>query len=724
MKTVAYCFLALLIISGRVAYSQDALPDTIVFGCDSNFPPYEFFDKDGKPAGFHIDLIRAIAADMGLKVKIKLGDWPEIRNELEVKGTVQVSDMFYSKERDSVVDYAIPNEVTYDEIFIRKGQKGISAINDLSGKKVAVQTSSTLSEYLHHNYPEINFVLTANEPAALKLLSEGKCDAAIVSHVETVDIFEKLNIENLISIGHPLLPREYCFVVKEGNFALLKAINTGLIHLKDNQKFNELHEKWFAPKPEFQLSRYIVIPGLILVFIILIILLWNNTLRYAVKIKTKELEFTNSRLRLISTVKAARIDKLSTKDQTIEMIKQVKETFEVDACVVRVLLKDEMKLLGSIGVQPDTLTESIPARSVFTKEVLPTNKPKAHNDSDELITAEYLFENELANYNFRSFAGAQMLTEGRITGILCIYSEKEGREFTRTDLDHLQIVANQIGISIENNRLFEQNEKQKEILVKQIITNKKSKEEIQKLNEELEMKVKLRTSQLEASIKELETFTYSVSHDLKAPLRGIDGYSKLLLDLYKPGLNEEAQIFIETIRRSTLQMNQLINDLLDYSRLERSQLSTEHVKIKDLVKSVLSIYNADLEAGNFKINVNIPDIELITDSKGLTIALRNLVENAIKFTKGNIEPSIQIDVEENDLAWIISVNDNGIGFDMKYHQKIFEIFQRLQRIEEFPGTGIGLAMVSKAMQRMRGRAWAESTLGVGSSFYLEIPKKQ
>src|SRR5665648_496101 len=186
MKTVAYCFLALLIISGRVAYSQDALPDTIVFGCDSNFPPYEFFDKDGKPAGFHIDLIRAIAADMGLKVKIKLGDWPEIRNELEVKGTVQVSDMFYSKERDSVVDYAIPNEVTYDEIFIRKGQKGISAINDLSGKKVAVQTSSTLSEYLLLNYPDINFILTANEPAALKLLSAEKCDAAIVSHTGTV----------------------------------------------------------------------------------------------------------------------------------------------------------------------------------------------------------------------------------------------------------------------------------------------------------------------------------------------------------------------------------------------------------------------------------------------------------------------------------------------------------------------------------------------------------
>ncbi len=263
------------------------------------------------------------------------------------------------------------------------------------------------------------------------------------------------------------------------------------------------------------------------------------------------------------------------------------------------------------------------------------------------------------------------------------------------------------------------------ILFSEVITDRKmAKEEIRKLNAELEAKVLLRTAQLEASNKELETFTYSVSHDLKAPLRGIDGYSKLLLDLYKPSLNEEAQTFIETIRRSTLQMNKIIDDLLDYSRLERSQLSRDRIKIKELIRSMLSIYKADLDDGRFTVDMDIADFEIIADPKGLTIALRNLLENAIKFTKGKAEPSIQIGVEEKDMSWIISVNDNGIGFNMQYHQKIFEIFQRLQRIEDFPGTGIGLAMVNKAMQRMHGRVWAESTLGMGSTFYLEIPKDQ
>lgn len=260
-------------------------------------------------------------------------------------------------------------------------------------------------------------------------------------------------------------------------------------------------------------------------------------------------------------------------------------------------------------------------------------------------------------------------------------------------------------------------------IIHDVTERKKAEEEIIKLNSELEMKVKKRTAQLEASNKELETFTYSVSHDLKAPLRGIDGYSKLLLDLDEVNLNKDAQTFINTIRSSTLQMNQLIDDLLDYSRLERSQLRIEPVRIRDFIRTTLFLYQAELKTNDFVINLNIADIEIMADPKGLTIALRNIFENAMKFTKGRPEPSINVDLEENNSSWIISVKDNGIGFDMQYHQKIFEIFQRLQRSEDFPGTGIGLALVSKAMQRMHGKVWAESIPNTGTTFFLEIPKK-
>lgn len=193
------------------------------------------------------------------------------------------------------------------------------------------------------------------------------------------------------------------------------------------------------------------------------------------------------------------------------------------------------------------------------------------------------------------------------------------------------------------------------------------------------------------------------------------------MDLYSANLNDEAKLFIQTIRSSTLHMNQLIEDFLDYSRLDRSQLSTEQINLKELIVSILGVYG--IEDVRFKVEINVGDIEIAIDPKGITIALRNLIENAIKFTRDMPLPMIKFEIEDKNSAWIISIEDNGIGFDMKYHQKIFEIFQRLHCSEDFPGTGIGLALVSKAMYRMKGSVWAESSTGNGSTFYLKIPKK-
>lgn len=240
---------------------------------------------------------------------------------------------------------------------------------------------------------------------------------------------------------------------------------------------------------------------------------------------------------------------------------------------------------------------------------------------------------------------------------------------------------------------------------------------------ELEDRVKQRTRELHDLNRELETFTYSVSHDLKAPLRGIDGYSRLLQEEYAEKLEEEGVSYIETIRSSTQRMNNLIDDLLAYSRLERTPLRPDKIALKPFIKEILSVFREELKRRGVSVKYDIPEVDIYGDKTALSLVLRNLIENAIKFSGGIARPEIVIGLREDAGRWVVTVQDNGIGFNMKYHDRIFEIFQRLHRAEEYAGTGIGLAIVTKAMKRMGGSVRAESVPGEGSTFFIEIPKE-
>lgn len=238
---------------------------------------------------------------------------------------------------------------------------------------------------------------------------------------------------------------------------------------------------------------------------------------------------------------------------------------------------------------------------------------------------------------------------------------------------------------------------------------------------ELERRVAERTAELAAKNRELETFTYSVSHDLKAPLRGIDGYSRLLLSDYAERLDEEGRHFVQTIRKATEQMDQLINDLLAYSRIERRGMMLTQVDPRQLAETLVAERAEEIRTRGVQVTVNIACEHVNAEAEGLALALRNLLDNALKFTCQVAEPRVDIGGGVQDGKCVLWVRDNGPGFDMQYRERIFEIFQRLHRAEEFPGTGIGLAIVRKSMQRMHGRAWAQSEPGEGATFFLEVP---
>jgi PAS domain S-box-containing protein len=243
--------------------------------------------------------------------------------------------------------------------------------------------------------------------------------------------------------------------------------------------------------------------------------------------------------------------------------------------------------------------------------------------------------------------------------------------------------------------------------------------EIDRLNAELDSSV----ARLRQANSELETFTYSVSHDLKAPLRGIDGYSRLLLTDHSEQLDDEGRKFLAHIRQATKHMGMLIDDLLSYSRLERREVTLARQPLATAVEVVLSGYRTEFAAAGVELEVQVdPALNALADAQGLTLALRNLIDNALKFSRASAPPRISIAAVRRDGGIELSVRDNGVGFDMKFHDRIFSIFQRLHRSEDYPGTGIGLAIVRKAMERMGGRVTAISRPGEGAAFTLRLPE--
>lgn len=247
-------------------------------------------------------------------------------------------------------------------------------------------------------------------------------------------------------------------------------------------------------------------------------------------------------------------------------------------------------------------------------------------------------------------------------------------------------------------------------------------EQLRQANQALESRVAERTAQLRQANQELEAFSYTVSHDLKAPLRGIDGYSQLLVEEYGERLDEDGRQFIRRIRHGVQLMGELINDLLEYSRMERRDMATEPVSLLPLVQQVLDGYDADIHRQGAQVQLAMEPFTLALDREGMAVVLRNLIGNALKFSRDRQPPRVEIGSRSEAGRRILWVRDNGVGFDMKYHDRMFGIFQRLHRAEEFPGTGVGLALVFKAVQRMGGRVWAESTLGAGATFFLEFPE--
>lgn len=341
---------------------------------------------------------------------------------------------------------------------------------------------------------------------------------------------------------------------------------------------------------------------------------------------------------------------------------------------------------------------------------------------DEFENSETLFENRTlaVRRNARTAYDVLMAAAILIFGTLLTAGHLIQREVMKraTVEGGLRRAQEILGVRLEEQRTELRH--MVEDLHAQIRAKKAADEELRRLNGELEMRVQSRTAELQEVNKELEAFNYSVSHDLRAPLRHLDGFSRILQEEFGPQLPDEARHYLNRVRSAATNMSSLVEDLLQLSRVGRQLPRCQRTSLSALAEEAK--LEVAPEANGRAIDWNfheMPDVE--ADPILLRQVFTNLLSNAVKFTRKRQDAAIEVGAKKQNGRVVVFVKDNGAGFDPRYADKLFGVFQRLHRQEEYEGTGIGLATVQRIIHKHGGQVWAESQPGCGATFYFTVP---
>ena len=672
-KTFKFLILIFIICINNSVFANYLHSDTVYFKGNNDYPPYQLLDKELNPTGFSIDLLKAIARTMGSNIKIELGQWNQVRTELEngkIDGLVAMSP---SRERSKIVNFSTSYVSLTYSLFIRKGSE-IKSIEDITNKQIIVVKGDIMHDYLISNQITKYIIPVKDYQTSLRLLSAGEYDCVIIPKLLGQFSINEFNLTNIRPVGSSIQHIELAFAVNKNNPELLTQINDGLQIIKSTGEYNQIYEKWFNiyEKSDIRTQVFRIITWILVPFLVLLstILFWSWSLRKQVALKTSELQ-----------------NELSERKKAEQQLIQEKSLLNSMINAVPDLIFYKNKNNVYLGCN-DAFCKfnNKQATEIIGKDdyqVFPENEAKHYFEEDQkLIKEKQVFRMESWETNSK---GERFLLDTYKVP----FTDEKGNTLGIVGICH------------------------------DITERYKTEIDLKKAKEKAEESDRLKSS-----------FLANMSHEIRTPMNAIIGFSDLLVDPDTEDGDEREEL-VAHINNNCNTLLHLIDDIIDLAKIEANELTVfiKDTDINNTLQELFEIFNeTKKKIGKKHIEINLDKSSfkekfyLKTDPYRFRQIMINLTDNALKYTEiGSVNLGYKI-LDKTKLVEFF-IQDTGIGIPKEKQQEIFRRFNKIEtnKSKLYRGTGLGLTITQNLIERLGGTIRVESEINKGSAFYFTLP---